>query len=376
MESQKEPKLEEYGLDINSYENYRNEKISLEKELYKYEGKKYYNSAIGGVMVFLGIIFGLIAQSWIVFFLGLIIGSIIGSSQESSERLKDEQIKNGKNKSILNKIDFIRNKVSIFEDASIQYYENYLEEFFLNNLFKKRSGGEKFGEHLSEFNSMLDEAKEINKKLIFSKINLNPHKFYLLGREVNHKYQQNKKFNSFDKINIPKEEEKQIYEKEVNKIEEINENIIPPEKRYYIPRKIDWENINKNKAIMGLKGEEIVVEIERNYLNSIKREDLAEKVKHISKEEGDGAGFDILSYFDDRREKFIEVKSTIKTGGDSFYLSRNELEFMKGNKENFQIYRIFNVNDNEGIPTLRVHTAIDILNSNQITPIQYVVRME
>lgn len=153
-------------------------------------------------------------------------------------------------------------------------------------------------------------------------------------------------------------------------------NVIPPEKLYRTPRKIDWEKVNKTKVITGMKGEEIVMAIEQDYLKSINREDLAEKVEHISKERGDGSGYDILSFFPSGEEKYIEVKSTIKSGGNSFYLSNNELEFLKRNKYRVHIYRLFNVNDNDEAPSLRVHSAEDILKFNQITPIQYVVKME
>lgn len=150
---------------------------------------------------------------------------------------------------------------------------------------------------------------------------------------------------------------------------------ISPDKKYYAPRKIDWDNINKDKKITGLKGEEIVMEIEKNYLNSINMGDLADKVRHISKEDGDGAGYDILSFYPDGQDKYIEVKSTMKSSGKSFYLSQNELDFLKKNKDNACVYRIFNVNENEDAPYLKVYRADDIL-IRAIIPVQYIVKMD
>lgn len=169
-----------------------------------------------------------------------------------------------------------------------------------------------------------------------------------------------------EEANNPKSEIKDI----INTI-----NTESPEKKYSSPRKIDWENINKHKAITGLRGEEIVVEIEKNYLRSINREDLSEKVKHTSID-GDGSGYDILSFFPDGQEKYIEVKSSKNSNSNSFNISSNELDFMKRNQYNYQIYRMFNVNENDEAPTLRVHTANDILSFKKITPVQYLVKME
>ena len=50
---------------------------------------------------------------------------------------------------------------------------------------------------------------------------------------------------------------------------------------------------------------------------------------------------------------------------------------MKKNKDNYQIYRLFNVgNTDDELPTLKIDTATDILNFKKITPSQYVVKME
>jgi len=177
---------------------------------------------------------------------------------------------------------------------------------------------------------------------------------------------------------ITEEARKEVVESNntTNKKDIINTiDIVSPEKKYSSPRKIDWENVNKNRAITGLKGEEIAVEIEKDYLKSINRKDLAEKVKQVSIN-GDGDGYDILSYFPDGQEKYIEVKSSKNPNSNSFNISSNELDFMKRNQYNYQIWRMFNINESDEIPTLKVHKANDILTFKKITPVQYVVKME
>lgn len=54
---------------------------------------------------------------------------------------------------------------------------------------------------------------------------------------------------------------------------------------------------------------------------------LAEKVLHTAKIGGDGAGFDIRSFFPDGRLKFIEVKTTTGPKDTDFLISANEVAF-------------------------------------------------
>jgi hypothetical protein len=58
-----------------------------------------------------------------------------------------------------------------------------------------------------------------------------------------------------------------------------------------------------------------------------KTEKFAEQIRWISKEEGDGTGFDILSKHLDGKDKYIEVKTTKPGKETPFYFSRNELTF-------------------------------------------------
>ena len=407
-ENTKEPTLEEYGLSASSFEDYRNQKKELEKELYESSKDSFFDGLIGFVIyisVILGIPYTLAAFTEGGFFISLSIAFWIivllcyffdrGKTKERQE----------KNSQIVQKIEFIKNKVHKFEKSCEEYYLNYLEEFFQNNLYKKRSGSEKFERSLFEFSSMIEEVEEINKKLIFTHIR-HYYDSYLSSRKIDHKYQKEKKFNSFKEIkitekipsdqvlnssnktdtknksflnsliNIKNDIKKETpYSSKPQKEQIFLKEITPPEKFYLTPRIIDWDNINKIKIETGKKGEEIIMQVEQNYLKSIARLDLAQRVKNVSKEIGDGLGYDVLSYFPNGEEKYIEVKSTIKSGGNSFYLSNNELNFLKNNKEKAYIYRLFNVGlDNEEI-FLHIYSAENVLNSNKITPTQYLVKM-
>lgn len=345
---EKEPKLEDYGLDFNSYENYRVQKKILEEELLKYKSKRYYNSVWAGIFVFGGIIAGLIFKSWIIFIIGLIVGTIAETLEISPKEKRDREIKKIKDKEIREKLDSIKNKVIPFEESCKVYYLNYLEQFYQNNLYKKRSGNEKFEHSISEFSSMIDEVKDISNKLMFVKMqsDILSYKEYIADRQIDHKYQIDKKFNSFNEIKDYHQNE--TTSNEIEKPKETKEDkakfvlkYTPPEKRYATPRKIDnWDEINKKRKETGDKGEEIAIAIERDFLESVGRKDLADKIKHVSVETGDGLGYDILSFWENGKEKYIEVKSTTVNINLPFNISRNELNFLKEHKEDAFIYRI------------------------------------
>ena len=121
----------------------------------------------------------------------------------------------------------------------------------------------------------------------------------------------------------------------------------------------------------GLKGEEIAVVIEQEFFESIGRKDLAQKVRHVSAEDGDGLGYDVLSFFENGKEKYIEVKSTTTSLSSPFYLSRNELGFLNEHNEDAFIYRVLVSDDT---PQIMSYSGAEILEKNELIPVQYMVK--
>jgi hypothetical protein len=108
------------------------------------------------------------------------------------------------------------------------------------------------------------------------------------------------------------------------------------------PIKINYLEREQRNQSLGKSGEELVIQYEKWNLIRIGKEKLAEQVKWISQEEGDGAGFDILSRNQNGTDKYIEVKTT-KLGKETpFFFSRNELQFSIEHSENFHLFRLFN----------------------------------
>ncbi|MEQ8695789.1 MAG: DUF3883 domain-containing protein, partial [Bauldia litoralis] len=91
-------------------------------------------------------------------------------------------------------------------------------------------------------------------------------------------------------------------------------------------RKFDPVERDRRNRQLGRAGEALVLNVERDLLVKADRRDLAGKVRWIADEDGDGAGFDVLSFSPSGEERLIEVKTTNGPARTPFFLSRNERE--------------------------------------------------
>ncbi|GAB5388333.1 MAG: DUF3883 domain-containing protein [Alphaproteobacteria bacterium] len=99
----------------------------------------------------------------------------------------------------------------------------------------------------------------------------------------------------------------------------------------------------KNRAL-GQAGERFALDWERQNLRTNGRDDLAREVIWVSRDEGDGAGFDIQSYEPDGSSRLVEVKTTNGWQRTPFHISRNELAVADQNREDWVLLRLFNFN--------------------------------
>lgn len=72
---------------------------------------------------------------------------------------------------------------------------------------------------------------------------------------------------------------------------------------------------------------------------------LFQRLDWISDSQQDGAGFDILSFEDDPRERFIEVKNPKCWGGLVYSGQSQRNDVSKELEEQFHIYRVFQFGD-------------------------------
>ena len=103
---------------------------------------------------------------------------------------------------------------------------------------------------------------------------------------------------------------------------------------------IDYVEKEKKLKQIGDLGEQFIYFQERERVKQYKLPS-SKKVIWVSRDKGDGLGFDILSYDKDGNEKFIEVKTTVGDEDTSFFISANELEKSKLNPENYYLYRVY-----------------------------------
>lgn len=96
----------------------------------------------------------------------------------------------------------------------------------------------------------------------------------------------------------------------------------------------------KNRRL-GRAGEFAVLESERQSLLKLGRPDLADRLLHVARVEGDGAGYDIKSFTPEGEEKFIEVKTTRSGAQTPFYVSLHEVRFAADHAERYYLYRVF-----------------------------------
>lgn len=105
----------------------------------------------------------------------------------------------------------------------------------------------------------------------------------------------------------------------------------------------DYGEQERRNRELGKLGEERVFNFERSRLRAHGHEDLAKKVRWVAKDDGDGAGFDILSFSPEGLERLLEVKTTAGSSPQTvFYLSEKERALSVEEPTKFRIFRLYN----------------------------------
>ena len=134
------------------------------------------------------------------------------------------------------------------------------------------------------------------------------------------------------------------------------------EQMLHIARKFDVAGRDERNRALGRAGEERVLAHERGVLRSAGRDDLARKVRWVSEEYGDGAGYDIASFGSDGLPRLIEVKTTNGWERTPFHITRNELAVAKERRSEWCLFRLWNFSRNpkafELHPPLDAHVAL------------------
>ncbi|MGD1028546.1 DUF3883 domain-containing protein [Candidatus Binatus soli] len=113
-----------------------------------------------------------------------------------------------------------------------------------------------------------------------------------------------------------------------------------PEGLKRLVRKFDPVARDHRNRSLGKAGEEFVYNLERRRLAAVGRSDLSQRVRWVAAEEGDGAGYDVLSFNTTGGERLLEVKTTNGSARTPFFLTRNECDVAKERPEDWCIYRV------------------------------------
>ncbi|MGX9857362.1 DUF3883 domain-containing protein (plasmid) [Limimaricola variabilis] len=108
-----------------------------------------------------------------------------------------------------------------------------------------------------------------------------------------------------------------------------------------IAQRFDVAGRDERNRALGHAGEERVFRHEIHALRQSGREDLARRVRWVSQEDGDGAGYDIASFTPQGRERLIEVKTTNGWERTPFHISRNELEVANERRDDWHLFRLY-----------------------------------
>ena len=113
-----------------------------------------------------------------------------------------------------------------------------------------------------------------------------------------------------------------------------------PKRLWRLVQKFDPVERDHRNRSLGKAGEAFVVDLEKQKFTEARRVDLAQKVRGIAKEEGDGAGYDVLSFDFSDQVRLIEVKTTNGSARTPFFITRNEHHLAAERPADWLIYRV------------------------------------
>ena len=113
-----------------------------------------------------------------------------------------------------------------------------------------------------------------------------------------------------------------------------------PECLQRLVQKFDPVERDHRNRLLGKAGESFIIDLERRLLTESDRADLARKVRWVAAEDGDGAGYDVLSFSPKGQERLIEVKTTNGSARTPFFLTRNECDLATERPADWRIYRV------------------------------------
>lgn len=128
---------------------------------------------------------------------------------------------------------------------------------------------------------------------------------------------------------------------------------------------------------LGFLGELIVIAKERQRVLAELGEDYVSSVIHVSREEGDGAGYDIRTLRQGLAgitEHYLEVKTTSGGANTAFFISENEVKCAAAEVNRYEVVRLHSLDQVKGEYLEYRLTARELLGMD-MTPVSYRVNV-
>jgi hypothetical protein len=119
------------------------------------------------------------------------------------------------------------------------------------------------------------------------------------------------------------------------------------------PRVRNYLEEEARNRSLGDAGENLILKFEHQRLWRAGKRELAERIEQVSRTQGEQAGYDILSFENDGRERLIEVKTTRFGPLTPFFASRNEVTVSGAHDGSYHLYRLYRFSRNPKLFTLK-----------------------
>lgn len=132
------------------------------------------------------------------------------------------------------------------------------------------------------------------------------------------------------------------------------------------------------KTKQGELNEKVIYERELQKIMELEAKEEVERMEEFFKNRNDSEGYDILSFEQQEdgslKEIYIEVKSTKGNEGTPIDITDNELEFAKKHIDQYYLYRIYNSDKKN--KTLKIVTGKELLENYVFVPSSYKIYSE
>lgn len=195
--------------------------------------------------------------------------------------------------------------------------------------------------YISGYKPLFNYQRSLLPEIVSNYLKQNRMYMDLFDRSVN-RASSAKTYTDFSKVLVsPPNDDK----KKINKVSE--------ESKQYSPNKVNYLEKEADNISLGDAGEKFVISYERERLIRAGKERLADKIEQVSETRGPYAGFDILSFDENGKDRYIEAKTTNYAINTPFFITPNEIRLSKEKADSYFLYRVFRYESDPQIFTLQ-----------------------